>query len=227
VLGSVIQRRAGWVHSDAVLNGPPVLTCSRRLLLSKLAVAASISVLAGCVHDKPEASTMAALNTARPTSAAFWGAYLNYASIPPAQNSRVWDTIGGSIGESYGPNENSCAARVSYGLDYGNAPIVPFSGASVNLPDHSYNGKPGDGKRYVVSAMKMAEYLRSTWGQPDHLVATVPELDRVMNGLQDGQCAILATPNPPGGRGHAAVLKKGYTDPFVRTELPVDVWTLP
>ncbi len=92
----------------------------------------------------------------RPNSAPFWNAYLNYTHIPANQNSKVWDTIGGSIGESYGPvAENSCAARVSYGLDYGNSPIVQFPAASVNLPDHVYMGKKGDGMRYIVSAMQM------------------------------------------------------------------------
>src|SRR5437763_273920 len=99
----------------------------------------------------------------RPSSAAFWNAYLNYVAIPASLNSKVWDTIGGSIGESYGPAaENSCAARVSYGLDYSGSPIGQFAAASVNLKDHSYKGKAGDGLRYIVSAMQMAAYLRTT-----------------------------------------------------------------
>lgn len=162
----------------------------------------------------------------RPSSAAFWDAYLDYDEF--TLSSTVWDTIGGSIGEQYGPpDENSCAARVSYGLDYGGSPIQQFSAASVNLRDHSYKGKFGDGWRYIVSAMRMAEYLRTVWGAPDHSVATQTELSGVISSLNSGQCAIFATPNPPQGHGHSGVLKGGYADPYVATELPVDVWTLP
>src|SRR4051812_19212733 len=97
------------------------------------------SNIAGHDHVRLQETTM------RPTSSDFWAAYLNYVAIPAAQNSKVWDKIGGSIGESYGPPaENSCAARVSYGLNYGKAPIVQFPAASVNLRDHTYNGKSGD-----------------------------------------------------------------------------------
>jgi len=164
----------------------------------------------------------------RPNSAPFWNAYLNYTHIPANQNSKVWDTIGGSIGESYGPvAENSCAARVSYGLDYGNSPIVQFPAASVNLPDHVYMGKKGDGMRYIVSAMQMAAYLKMVWGNPDRSLRTAKDVGDLIRGLKNGQCAIFATSLPPGGHGHSGVLKAGYTDPFVETELPVDAWILP
>jgi hypothetical protein len=159
----------------------------------------------------------------RPMSSNFWSAYLNYDSYTQDQ---VWDKIGGSIGELYGPaNENSCAARVSYGLNYGGAPLGPFDQASVNLPDHVYNGKAGDGKRYIVSAKKMAEYLKAQWGNPDFNVRTATELVQVIGNL-GSKCAIFATPNPPGGRGHSGALKVGYSDPYINSELPVDVWVL-
>jgi hypothetical protein len=162
----------------------------------------------------------------RPPSVKFWKTYLNYDAVPAS--STVWDTIGGSIGETYGPpDENSCAARVSYGLDYGGAHIEKFSAASVNLKDHSYKGKAGDGLRYIVSAMQMAAYLRRVWGAPDHTVKTVKALEQVIASFSDGQCAVFATPNPVQGHGHAGVLRAGYSDPYVKTELPVDVWILP
>lgn len=167
----------------------------------------------------------ATVRASRPSSTNFWGAYLNYDKVSqPA----VWNTIGGSIGEMHGPpNNNSCAARVSYGLNYGGALVQQFPAASVNLPDHTYMGKAGDGRRYVVSAMQMAAYLRHVWGAPDRQVTTAQQLQQTIDNLANGQCAIFATPNPPGGRGHAGVLKKGYTDPHVAGELPVDVWILP
>jgi hypothetical protein len=160
----------------------------------------------------------------RPSSATFWRAYLNYDAFNPQQ---AWDTIGGSIGETYGPpNANTCAARVSYGMNYGGAPVEQYVAASVNLSDHSYHGKSGDGKRYVVSAMQMAAYLKSKWGNPDHQITTVTQLNKVMSGL-GAKCAIFATPHPPGGHGHSGVLKAGYSDPYVSGQLPVDVWMLP
>jgi hypothetical protein len=149
---------------------------------------------------------------------------LNYDKYP-TQNA-VWKAIGGSIGESYGPDENSCAARVSYGLNYGGAPIQQFSAASVNLADHKYKGKAGDGKRYIVSAKQMAAYLQKNWGKPDHRLTKREDIAKLVNQL-GSKCAIFATPNPPRGHGHAGVLKAGYSDPYIETELPVDVWVLP
>jgi hypothetical protein len=161
--------------------------------------------------------------SSRPDSQTFWAAYLNYNDYT---QDAVWNKIGGSIGETYGPpNENSCAARVSYGLNYGGAPVQQFVAASVNLQDHQYKGKAGDGLRYIVSAMQMAAYLRSEWGNPHYQVATPAALTQTINALGN-RIAIFATPNPPQGHGHSGVLKAGYADPYVETELPVDAWML-
>ncbi|MEQ8637421.1 T6SS effector amidase Tae4 family protein [Gimesia maris] len=153
--------------------------------------------------------------SARLGSSKFWSVYLNYDSY---LQDAVGNSIGGSIGELYGPqSSNSCAARVSYGLNYGSAQITPFSATSLKLTDHTYNGKAGDGKRYIVSAKQMAVYLKSKWGNPDHHVTTAAGLIQVINSLVT-KCAIFATPDPPGGHGHSGVLKSGYTDPFVTSE---------
>jgi hypothetical protein len=163
---------------------------------------------------------------ARPSSSKFWKAYLNYDSYKTS--SAAWDQIGGAIGKSYGPDGNSCASRVSYGLNYSGALVQQFnSSASVNLKAHSYNGKAGDGLRYITSAMQLAGYLKKNWGAPNHAVKKADQLAKVIDSLANDQCAVFATPNPPGGRGHAGVLKKGYTDPYVLSYLPVDVWILP
>ena len=160
----------------------------------------------------------------RPKSTEFWDAYLNYDKY---QQKDIWKTIGGSIGETYGPkDENSCAARVSYGLNYGGAPVQKFDAASVNLKDHTYEGKPGDSKRYIVSAMQMAAYLKKQWGKPDHQLTNSSEIAPFVKQLGT-RCAVFATSNPPQGHGHAGVLKKGYSDPYLNSELPVDVWILP
>jgi hypothetical protein len=159
----------------------------------------------------------------RPNSASFWKSYLNYDDYT---QSAVWEKIGGSIGKTYGPtNDNSCAARVSHGLNYSGAPVQQFGSASVNLKDQEYKGVKGDGLRYIVSAMGMAKYLKQEWENPDHQVKDQASLDKVVSSL-GGKCAIFATPNPPGGQGHAGVLRVGYSDPFVSQSLPVDVWVL-
>lgn len=156
--------------------------------------------------------------SSRPTSALFWASYLNYGTN---DTHKVWRTIGGGIGKLYGPDSNSCAARVSYGLNYGGAPIRSFTGASMNLAEHVYEGKAGDSLRYIVSAEQMKSYLRLAWGPPEHAPATAAELDSVVKGLQPGQCAIFAA------KGHTGVLRQGYSDPYVGGYLPVAVWVLP
>lgn len=158
------------------------------------------------------------MTSSRPSSTSFWAAYLNYTSYG---TDKVWRTVGGGIGVLYGPNSNSCATRVSYGLNYGGSPIQPFAGASINLSEHIYEGKAGDSKRYIVSAQQMRSYLRNVWGEPDHKPSTTQELQSIIASLQPGQCAIFAT------MGHAGALKQGYTDPYVTGYLPVDVWILP
>ncbi len=202
---------------------------NRRDLLGR-GVIASLSSLGFCApmrwQDPPRVVSKAlALNTSdRPDSTKFWDAYLNYDKY--TTQSAVWKVIGGSIGESYGPDDNSCAARVSYGLNYGGAPVKEFSAASVNLKDHKYEGKAGDGKRYVVSAKQMAAYLQKNWGDPDHKLKKREEIAKLVKEL-GSKCAIFATPDPPQGHGHAGVLKDGYSDPYIETELPVHVWVLP
>ncbi len=169
----------------------------------------------------------ARVQAGRPSSAAFWAAYLNYDDIPPAKNVEVWKRIGGSLGGKFGPvAENSCAARVSYGLNYGGAPIPGnAAGAWRNFKDRTYENKPGDDKYYIISVVRLNVYLTKAWGYPDYRqVATVVELEKIIGNLKDAQCAIFATRKSP---GHSGVLKKGYTDPYVRAELPLDVWILP
>ena len=152
----------------------------------------------------------------RPDSAKFWTAYLDYDGHTTAA---VWETIGGNIGKAYGPSSNSCAARVSYGLNYSGAELEVFVAASVNFKDQEYNGKKGDGKRYIVSAEQMGNYLTLKWGAADHEVKTKEELKKFVDGL-GAKCAIFAT------TGHTGVLKKGYDDPVVEGFLPVKVWIL-
>jgi hypothetical protein len=162
------------------------------------------------------------------SSKTFWDAYklVNYDTFPPEKNVEVWKTVGGNIGKQFGPvAENSCATRVSWGLNYGGGPIpVGTPGAWHNFSDQSYNNKRGDDKYYIINAGQMNAYLTGKWGKPDFSqVGTVTQLNSIIAGLQEGQCAIFATRQSP---GHSGVLKKGYKDPYVEGELPLDVWEL-
>lgn len=162
------------------------------------------------------------------SSKTFWAAYqqVNYDTFPPEKNVEVWKKVGGNIGKIFGPiAENSCATRVSWGLNYGGSPIPEGTpGAWHNFNDQSYNGKKGDDKYYIINAGNMNAYLTSNWGTPDFpQVGTVTLLNSIVAGLQQGKCAIFATRQSP---GHSGALKKGYQDPYVEGELPLDVWTL-
>lgn len=160
----------------------------------------------------------------RPSSTTFWASYLCYCDSGETNcytTDKVWRVIGGAIGGSYGPGTNSCAARVSRGLNYGGAPIRRFAAASVNLPEHVYEGRAGDGLRYIVSAEQMTAYLKLVWGNPNDTLSNDAQLGKFVFGLKSGQCAIFAT------AGHTGVLRPGYSDPYVRGYLPVKAWVLP
>jgi len=168
-----------------------------------------------------------AAGAGRPSSKAFWAAYLNYDAIPPAKNAEVWKKVGGWVGRKYGdPPQNSCATRVSYGLNYGGAPIPSTApGALLNDRRVVFAGRKGDDKYYIVNVGNLNAHFSRAWGPPDHRqVATVAELETIIGALAEGQCAIFATSKSP---GHSGVLKKGYDDPYVKAELPLDLWKLP
>jgi RHS repeat-associated protein len=157
----------------------------------------------------------------RPTCNTFWPAYPRYGPNGTSQ-ADVWKKIGGNVGKAYGPDSNSCAARMSCGLNNGGAPIPRGTpGASRNFSDQKYEGKAGDDKYYIVSAQMMREHLKDKWGNPDKVAKTPQDLKDIVNGLKPGECAVFAT------TGHVGVLKPGYQDPYVDGLLPVDVWVLP
>lgn len=167
--------------------------------------------------------------TGRPGSEKFWPAYLNYEAYKEQQD--VWKHIGGGTAKRYGTpsrewpeGQNSCAARVSYGLNYGGQPIPRGTpGADRNWSDQVYAGKKGDDKNYIINVGKLNEYLRQKWGPPDHTPTTVGQLNSVKNSLMGQQTAIFATKQSP---GHSGALKTGYNDPYVEHFLPLDIWKL-
>jgi hypothetical protein len=155
----------------------------------------------------------------RPPCASFWPAYPNYDDYAQPD---VWKKIGGNVGAKYGPDSNSCAARLSCGLNDGGDPIPRGTpAASRNFPDKKYENKPGDNKYYIVSARAMKEHLTKSWGRPDRVAKTAEDLKDIVKNLKPGECAVFAT------TGHVGVLKDGYQDPHVGGMLPVDVWILP
>jgi RHS repeat-associated protein len=172
----------------------------------------------------------------RPSSTAFWESYLNYDFFSPKN---VWERVGGSLGKwgMAGPQapQETCATRVSYGLNYSGAAIdgseksIDPGGFVKNSSSVSYKGVAGDDNWYIIRAVTMNKYLTATWGKPEYTPKTSTELDTVMSHLdsQNGQIAIFARKTLNGPYGHSGVLKKGYQDPYVNGELPVDVWMLP
>ena len=152
----------------------------------------------------------------RPSSQSFWSNYPNYASH---QTNDVWNAIGGSIGSDY-QGENSCAARVSYGLNK--------SGASIpsNRKYQTNKNSGGTDGRYIISAAKMREYLKKTWGHnPKDTITPGKDNDlaELRNKLQPGQVAIVASDR------HVAVVtdrNSKYSDPYV-SRFGGDYWILP
>jgi hypothetical protein len=180
---------------------------------------------------KPDAAKL----PAGPTSGAFWQWYrkVSYETCPDRRD--VWKTIGGNIGrDNY--RGNTCAARVSYGLNFGGSPIPRNPGvpsADYNDPStmmivkddggKTYTGLNGDGKTYIVGAPAMNKYLRKLLGKPDGTVAKGSGATNVEAGLADYQCALFA------GDEHAGLMMKGYKDAYVFDHphvLPVDYWKL-
>lgn len=180
---------------------------------------------------------VAATASNRPSSTTFWDKYPNFDWYGPKN---VWEKVGGSLGTwgarnsgAGGDYENTCATRVSYALNYSGAEI-PASARSVdpggfkqNLATPAYNGLQGDMKWYIIRASTLDKYLRSIWGKPGYIVRTAKDYQNTMSHLdaQHQQIAVFATSRS--GSGHSGVIKKGYQDPYILTELPVDVWLLP
>ena len=182
----------------------------------------------------------------RPQSSSIWGAYGNvkYNPNPPGSGSwsglsgpEAWDTVGGSVGQGFGPKSNSCAARLSYAFNYGGFPIrdgdtgwIYYNDPKVtydkSIPE-SVKKKAGDGKRYIVSAGYMEKYLTKKWGKPKATLKTNDEAKTFAGTLGADQIAIFA------GFHHVGVIKQhtadGYKDPYLFTDagvLPVSAWTL-
>src|SRR5208283_1763971 len=105
---------------------------------------------------------------------------VDYNTIPsatptdPQHQIEVWKIVGGPVG-AYGedPVKNSCATRVSYGLNYGGNAIPDAVRKKYKTAFYNDNtgkdkfGKKGDCKDYITGAWDMHDYLKDTWGNPD------------------------------------------------------------
>ena len=148
-----------------------------------------------------------------PDSAEFWQSYLDYNNYRGSDS--VWEKIDGNIGARFegDPKANSCAARVSYGLNYGGEPIPRGAPGAYR----NYNG---DNFRYILKARELRQYFRQRWGRPDAVLENIDDLNSLRTRLSRGQVAIVVS------QGHAAVVREGYDDPFVESYLG-DAWILP
>jgi Domain of unknown function (DUF4157)/Type VI secretion system (T6SS), amidase effector protein 4 len=173
----------------------------------------------------------------RPSSASFSSAYqaVNYDTYVPHDNG-IWEFIGGNVGRDFhvdknGNSGNSCATRVSYGLNYDGAPIsaTPSDKNGIYKNDiqvifhGSSNNKRGDNKIYIIRAGVMQNYLKQKFGFPDATLSSGMDAKNFQASLAPGQAAIFA------GIHHAGLIKVGYKDPYVFADpgvLPVEVWKL-
>jgi hypothetical protein len=167
----------------------------------------------------------------RPQSSTVWGAYSKVSySVWHGEEQRdnVWEFIGGFIGKSF-VGQNTCATRVSYAFNYGGYPIRDVKSGWIypNDPKATFGGKSGDGKRYIVSAPFMQEFLTAKWGKPDAKIKKGEEAQALEATLRPEQVAIFAGPH------HAGLIKQGYKDPYVLQPddgggvMPVVAWILP
>jgi hypothetical protein len=150
-----------------------------------------------------------------PSSSNFMSNYPDYSY----SGKDVWKLIGGSLNDNYGENspggtQNSCAARVSHGLNESGAKIP-------NSPQHQTNKNwGGNNNRYIISASHMNSYLRSAYGAPSQTLTSSSQLSSLRSGLASGQSAIVSS------NWHVAVVTSTYADSSVSSSLG-DVWILP
>ena len=160
----------------------------------------------------------------RPGGSSIWAAYsqvgYNVWSGESLKN-EVWKHVGGSVGKKY-VGGNTCAARVSWALNYGGFPIT--GRGEINDPRKTFSGKNGDGKSYIVWVRSLQSYLTSVWGSPDQMLTSNADAVAFENALGPDEVAVFAGPH------HSGLIKKGYSDAYVKSDpgvMPVAVWKLP
>jgi len=135
---------------------------------------------------------------------------LNYNDYSTAQ---AWTKVGPSLSVTYA-GQNSCAARVSYGLAYGGQPIPSKPEFQTNLNS--------DGKRYIISAEKLRGYLNWRWCEPDYTWSSsgIHTIESLRALLMDGKIAVIAW------NDHTAVVTPTYKDQYTPRDGDGDIWIL-
>lgn len=135
---------------------------------------------------------------------------------------------GGTIGETPGPEGNSCAARVSAALnDAGvSIPNCPEFSTNRNYGDQSCDTSP---KRYIISTIQLNNYLTTRWGEPDHRrqqpggsgTGNIRDLNHLKSLLPPNGLAIIIWPANGRRPGHAAIVPgSGLTPPYQDRNVP-------
>lgn len=160
----------------------------------------------------------------RPTGSSIWAAYAQVGYnvwSGEGQKNEVWKHLGGSVGKKY-LGGNTCAARVSWALNYGGFPVT--GRGEINDPSTTFAGKKGDGKTYIVWVPSLQSHLTSVWGRPDTVLRSNAAAVAFENSLGPNDVAVFAGPH------HSGLIKKGYSDAYVKSDpgvMPVAVWKLP
>jgi hypothetical protein len=180
------------------------------------------------VPVQPADTRGVATSPARPSSDSFFTAYaqIGYNRWQGEEHRHdVWKFVGGAIGKSF-DGENTCATRVSYGLNYGGYPIKGFDQKSSfrNWSSTVFEGKAGDDLNYIVGAPQVGDYFAKNYGAADAALTSGDDAEAFQKTLTTGQCAVFAGPH------HSGVIKDtDYRDPYVFTDpgvLPVKAWKL-
>ena len=150
-----------------------------------------------------------------PSASRFMQIYPDYDNF---RGDEAWELIGGQLNDNYGAMskgglQNSCAARVSYGLNYSGSDIP------AGTPGASRNWN-GDDKRYIISARKMNEHLSASYGAPTQTLTRADQVQQLQGSLGAGGAAIVSS------EGHVAIVTPDYADPFVGSYLG-EVWVMP
>lgn len=170
----------------------------------------------------------------RPSVSSFWDAYPKYGTgnhgTPEGTSTpSFWrDLVGGTIGEKYGPEGNSCAARVSAALNKAGVPIpnCPEFSTNRNYGDQSGDTPP---KRYILSTIQLNNYLNTRWGEPDHRwqqpcgsgTGDIRDLDHLKSLIPPNGLAIIIWPANGRRPGHAAIVPgSGLTPPYEDGNVP-------
>ena len=177
-----------------------------------------------------------------PQGKTFFGVYLNYGDYKTEQE--VWKKIGGTEGTKH-IGQNSCAARVSAGLNQ-------IEGEKITGLVDFINSVPPQGiaGRFISNARRMNSYLTRKWGTKSECSKTeayyfksktkkgdfAALLGEIVGLVAKCKCgddfefvAVVSslTPEEPQVSGHVGVVTRTYHDSHTPYGDFSDVWLLP